>query len=150
MATVALGSDHAGYALRREIALYLKENGVSFEEFGSREGEPYDYPLAARDACRAVQQGRCGKAILVCGTGVGISMAANKLRGIRAACVSDHFSAKYTRLHNDANALCLGGRVIGPGVACELVELFLNTPFEGGRHAGRVALIAELEEQNRA
>lgn len=148
MITVALSSDHAGFALKREIAAYLTEKGVSYEEFGSKAGEPYDYPLAARDACRAVLEGRCEKAVLVCGTGVGISMAANKFKGIRAACVSDHFSAKYTRLHNDANALCLGGRVVGPGVACELVELFLNTPFEGGRHAARVALLADLENQN--
>jgi len=95
-----------------------------------------------------VQSGECEKALLFCGTGIGISMAANKLRGIRAAVCSDYFSAKYTRLHNNANVLCMGGRVVGPGLACELVDVFLNTAFEGGRHAQRVAQVMALEEEN--
>ena len=100
----------------------------------------------AKLACDAVVSGECEKALLFCGTGIGISMAANKVKGIRAACCSDYFSAKYTRLHNDANALCLGGRVVGPGLAIELVDVFLDTPFEGGRHEGRIAKIHALEK----
>ena len=99
----------------------------------------------AKMACLAVTSGECEKALLFCGTGIGISMAANKIKGIRAACCSDYFSAKYTRLHNDANALCLGGRVVGAGLAIELVDVFLNTEFEGGRHERRVNQITELE-----
>ena len=101
----------------------------------------------AEPACRAVVAGECDKALLFCGTGVGISIAANKIHGIRACCCSDYFSAKYTRMHNDANALCLGGRVVGAGLAIELVDVFLNTAYEGGRHARRVAKIAALEEK---
>jgi ribose 5-phosphate isomerase B len=106
-----------------------------------------DYPDFAAKGCKVVQDGSCALVILCCGTGVGMSMCANKMKGIRACCCSDAFSAKYTRLHNDANALCLGGRVVGPGLACELVDLFLDTPFEGGRHAGRVAKISALEQR---
>ena len=100
----------------------------------------------AKLACDAVAAGECDKALLFCGTGIGISMAANKIKGIRAAACSDYFSAKYTRAHNDANALCLGGRVVGPGLAIELVDVFLNTPFEGGRHQKRIDKVMALEK----
>ncbi|MFR2205839.1 MAG: RpiB/LacA/LacB family sugar-phosphate isomerase, partial [Eubacterium sp.] len=99
----------------------------------------------AQKACDAVVSGDCDKAVLCCGTGIGISMAANKVKGIRAAACSDYFSAKYTRLHNDANCLCLGDRVVGAGLALELVDVFINTGFEGGRHATRVGQIMDIE-----
>ena len=144
---IALGSDHGGFELKREIANYLTERGIPFEDFGTHSPDSCDYPDMAVEPCEAVANGRCDQAILICGTGIGISMASNKIHGIRAAVCSDYFSAKYTRLHNDANVLCLGGRVVGPGLACELVEVFLNTPFEGGRHSGRIEKLMKLEEK---
>jgi len=125
---------------------FLDEKGIAYKDYGAFSDESCDYPLTAAEPCKAVQSGLCDKALLFCGTGVGISMAANKYKGIRAACCSDYFSAKYTRLHNDANVLCLGGRVIGAGTARELVEIFLSTEFEGGRHARRVAQIHDIEK----
>ncbi len=143
---IALGSDHAGYDLKMAVAQYLTEKGIEFIDCGCYEGEACDYPNAARDTCKKVVDGTCDKALLFCGTGIGISMAANKVKGIRACACSDYFSAKYTRLHNDANVLCLGGRVVGAGLACELVDIFLTTEFEGGRHQRRVDLITAMEE----
>lgn len=142
---IALGADHGGYALKEEIKQYLDAKGIAYKDFGCYTTESVDYPDMAKAPCEAVVAGECEKALLFCGTGVGISIAANKIKGIRACCCSDAFSAKYTRLHNDANALCLGGRVVGAGLATELVELFLNTAFEGGRHARRIEKITALE-----
>lgn len=142
---VALGSDHAGFPLKTEIKNYLDSIGVEYKDFGCYTPERFDYAIAAQKACDAVMSGECNRAILCCGTGVGISMAANKVKGIRACCCSDYFSAKYTRLHNDANCLCMGDRVIGAGLACELVDVFINTEFEGGRHAKRVDQIMAIE-----
>lgn len=142
---IALGADHGGYALKEEIKQYLDAKGIPYKDFGCYNTESVDYPDMAKVPCEAVVAGECEKALLFCGTGVGISIAANKIKGIRACCCSDAFSAKYTRLHNDANALCLGGRVVGAGLATELVELFLTTEFEGGRHARRIEKIAALE-----
>lgn len=142
---IALGSDHAGYALKEAVKRYLDETGVAYRDFGALSPESCDYPDMAAAPCDAVVSGECERALLFCGTGIGISMAAGKIKGIRAAVCSDYFSAKYTRLHNDANVLCLGERVVGPGLACELVDIFLHTPFEGGRHARRVDKIMELE-----
>ncbi|MCC8016534.1 MAG: ribose 5-phosphate isomerase B [Clostridiales bacterium] len=135
---IALGSDHAGFPLKEKIKKYLDSIGVKYKDFGCFTPERFDYAVAAQIACDAVAKGECDKAILCCGTGVGISMAANKVKGIRAAVCSDYFSAKYTRAHNDANCLCLGARVLGEGLAFELVDVFLNTEFEGGRHKTRV------------
>lgn len=146
---LAIGSDHAGYELKQAVKKYLEEKNISFRDFGSFDGESCDYALIAKEACHAVVNGECEKALLFCGTGIGISMAANKVHGIRAACCSDYFSAKYTRAHNDANALCMGGRVVGPGLAVELVQVFLDTPFEGGRHARRVGQIMEIEQEEK-
>ena len=144
---VALSCDHGGFELKEAIRNWLEDNGYAYKDFGTYAAdEPIDYPLAGLKAATAVVNGECDKAILCCGTGIGISMAANKVPGIRAACCSDYFSAKYTRMHNDANALCLGGRVIGPGLACELVNVFLNTEFEGGRHARRVGQIMDIQD----
>ena len=143
---VALGADHGGYALKEAVRRHLEAEGYLCRDFGAHSEDSVDYPDMAVAPCEAVLRGECGKALLFCGTGVGISMAANKIRGIRACCCSDAFSARYTRLHNDANALCMGGRVVGPGLACELADIFLSTPFEGGRHAKRVAKLMALEE----
>ncbi|PWL41531.1 MAG: ribose 5-phosphate isomerase B [Clostridiales bacterium] len=143
---IALASDHGGYALKETVKQHLTQRNIPFKDYGCFSEMSVDYPDMAKLACDAVVGGECEKALLFCGTGIGISMAANKIKGIRAACCSDCFSAKYTRLHNDANALCLGGRVVGPGLAIELVDLFLDTPFEGGRHQGRIAKIHALEK----
>ncbi len=142
---IALSSDHAGFPLKEAIKEYFIENNIEFEDCGAYSTDSVDYPYQAKKACDLVVEGKCDKAILCCGTGIGISMAANMVKGIRAACCSDYFSAKYTRLHNDANALCLGARVIGVGAALELVDVFINTEFEGGRHQRRVDQITEIE-----
>ena len=147
MSMIALGADHGGYELKEAVKKHLDEIGVPYKDFGCFSTESVDYPDMAEPACRAVVAGECDKALLFCGTGVGISIAANKIHGIRACCCSDYFSAKYTRMHNDANALCLGGRVVGAGLAIELVDVFLNTAFEGGRHAKRIAKITALENE---
>lgn len=145
--TVALAADHGGFALKEEIKQHLDALGVAYTDCGTATGEAVDYPDMAALGCAAVLEGKCEAALLFCGTGVGISIAANKIHGIRACCCSDVFSAKYTRAHNDANVLCLGGRVVGAGLACELVDVFLCTPFEGGRHAHRVGKITALEQK---
>ena len=143
---IALGADHGGYALKEAVKEYLTGLGYECRDFGTYSEASVDYPDMAVPPCQAVLNGECEKALLFCGTGVGISIAANKMKGIRACCCSDAFSAKYTRLHNDANVLCMGGRVVGPGAACELVELFLTADLEGGRHEKRIAKIHELEK----
>ena len=141
---IAIGSDHAGYALKCEMIKHLEEKGVEFIDCGCN---GVDYPDIAEKTCEKVTSGEADKAILICGTGVGISISANKIKGIRAALCGDWYSAKYTRLHNDANVLCMGGRVIGAGLAAEIVDVFLDTEFEGGRHARRVEKIMKLEEK---
>ncbi len=143
---IAIGSDHAGFALKQEIISHLRENGTEILEMGCMDGTSCDYPQVAKEVCNEVTSGRAQAAILVCGTGLGISIAANKCKGIRAAVCTDCYMAKYTRLHNDANVLCLGGRVIGGGLACEITDAFLETDFEGGRHQRRVDQITALEE----
>lgn len=143
---IAIGNDHAAVALKRAVCEYLDSKGVEYKDFGCFEGEKCDYPDKAFEVCSAVLSGEAEKAILICGTGVGMSMAANKIKGIRAACCSDIFSAKFTRLHNDANVLCFGERVVGAGLATELVDVFINTGFEGGRHQTRVDKISALEK----
>lgn len=142
---IAIGSDHAGYSLKKEVIAWLNENNMLFVEFGCMNGESCDYPLVAEEVCSRIVNGEAEFGILICGTGIGISMAANKVKGIRAAICTDSYMAKYTRLHNDANVLCMGGRVIGAGVAAEIVETFLNTDFEGGRHQRRVDQITDIE-----
>lgn len=144
---IAVACDHGGFELKGEILKHLDEKGVRYIDFGTYSTDSCDYPDYAKKACDAVVRGECLRAILICGTGIGISMAANKVKGIRAACCSDTFSARFTRLHNDANALCMGGRVVGPGLACDMVDLFLNTDFEGGRHQSRIDKITVLENE---
>lgn len=142
---IALGADHGGYLLKEAIKKHLEKKGIDYIDFGTYSSDSVDYAKIAYKTCKSVTSGECEKAILCCGTGIGISMAANKVKGIRAACCSDWFSAKYTRLHNDANALCLGGRVVGAGLALEMVDVFLSTEFEGGRHQRRVDQITAIE-----
>ena len=144
---IALGADHGGYQLKETIKKHLEERGIPYQDFGTNSTESVDYAPIAAEAARAVTSGACEKGILCCGTGIGISIAANKVTGIRAACCSNYFGAKYTRLHNDANMLCLGERVIGPGLALELVDVFLDTPFEGGRHQRRIDQITAIEQE---
>ena len=144
---IVFGSDHAGFALKNKLMNLLSEEGYDVFEVGTYSEESCDYPVFAEKACKEILQGNADRVILVCGTGVGMSIAANKVKGIRAACCSDVFSAKFTRLHNDANALCIGARVLGEGLAYELVKVFVETGYEGGKHAKRVALLEELENR---
>ena len=144
---IAIGSDHGGFALKQEIMAHLKEKGVEYKDFGTYTEESCDYPDYGEAVARAVASGECERGIAVCGTGIGISIAMNKVRGIRAALCGDCYSAEMTRRHNDANVLALGGRVVGAGLALKIVDIFLETPFEGGRHARRVAKIHEIENR---
>lgn len=143
---IALGSDHGGFELKQTIKEWLDEQKIEYTDMGSFTMESVNYPEIAESVARAVQSGEFEKGILVCGTGLGMSIAANKFKGIRASCCSDCFSAKLTRQHNDANILCLGGRVVGPGLAIMMVDLFLHTEFEGGRHQKRLDMITEIEK----
>ncbi len=142
---IAIGCDHGGLEHKDAIVAHLKERGFEVKDSGIYENHSVDYPDIAVKVCADITSGECERGILVCGTGIGMSLAANKVKGIRAAAVSEHFSAKYTRLHNDSNVLCLGGRVIGVGTALELVDLFVDTEFEGGRHENRVKKVMAIE-----
>jgi ribose 5-phosphate isomerase B len=142
---IVVGSDHAGINLRLEAARLAAEAGFEVEDLGARPGEKADYPDQARMVAGAVAAGRATFGILVCGTGIGVSISANKVRGIRAALCTTEFEARMARAHNDANVLCMGERVIGAGVCQGIVRAFLETAFEGGRHAVRVGKIGELE-----
>ncbi len=143
---IAIGCDHGGFELKCAVMNHLLNKKIEYVDCGC-EGERCDYPDIAEAVCKKVTSGECELAILVCGTGIGMSIAANKIKGIRAAVCSDWYSAKYTRLHNNANVLCLGGRVLGAGLALELVDVFLETEFEGGRHSDRIDKISKLEEK---
>lgn len=143
---IAIGCDHGGYELKCAVMNHFLNKKIEFVDLGCN-GERCDYPDIAETVCKKVTSGECELAILVCGTGIGMSIAANKIKGIRAAVCSDWYSAKYTRLHNNANVLCLGGRVLGAGLALELVDVFLETEFEGGRHSDRIDKITKLEEK---
>ena len=141
---IALGCDHGGYELKQEIIKYLEENNLPFKDFGCYDNSSVDYPIYARKVTDAITRGECDKGILICGTGIGISIAANKVKGIRAAVVSDCFSAQATREHNDANIIAFGGRVVGAGLALKIVDTFLDTPFSNGeRHIKRISMIED-------
>ena len=146
---VALAADHAGFLLKQATREFLEEEGFTVKDFGTFSDEPVDYPDLAVQAARAVQQGECVRAIILCGTGVGVAIAANKLKGIRAACCTDCYTAACAREHNDANILTLGSRVTGPGLAMKIVAVFLQTSFAGGRHQVRIEKIKALEEEER-
>lgn len=143
--TIAIGSDHGGFRLKEEIKNLLEEKNLAYHDFGTHSTDSVDYPDIASSVAGAVVAGECDRGILICGTGIGISIAANKINGIRAALCHDVFSAQMSREHNDANILAMGERVIGPGLARAIVEKWLTTEFSGGRHAGRVCKISELE-----
>ena len=143
---IALGADHGGYCLKTAIIDYLKEAGIDYTDFGCYSEDSVDYAVYAKKVADAVASGEYDKGILCCGTGIGISIAANKVKGIRAAVVTNEFCAEMTRRHNDANILAMGGRVITPEQAVKFTDIFLNTEFEGGRHERRIAQIAAIEE----
>lgn len=143
---IAVCCDHGGLSLKKEVLRHLEEKGLEYKDFGTNSPESCDYPDIVKPLCQAIQRGECDKGIIICGTGIGISMAANKMKGIRAALCHDSFSAEYTRRHNDSNIIAFGARVIGPGLALQLLDIFLNTPFEGGRHAVRVEKMMALEQ----
>lgn len=141
---IAVGCDHGGYVLKQEILKHLEKRGIAYKDFGCDSEEAVDYPVYARKVTGAILSGECERGILICGTGIGISIAANKVKGIRAALCTDCFTAEATRLHNDANILALGGRVVGPGLALKIVDTFLDTPFsQEDRHKRRISLIEE-------
>ncbi|CDE69385.1 ribose 5-phosphate isomerase B [Jutongia sp.] len=141
---IALGSDHGGYGLKQEIIGYLEEKGIEYKDYGCYDESPCDYPVFGKKAAQAVVSGECEKGILICGTGIGISIAANKIKGVRAALCHDVFSAKATREHNDANMLAMGARVVGPGLALMIVDTFLNTEFSNAeRHQKRIDMLEE-------
>lgn len=141
---VALGCDHGGYDLMQEVKAHLEERGIEYKDFGTYTKESCDYPVFAKKVGKSIQDGECELGILICGTGIGISITANKMKGIRAACCSDTFTAKATREHNNANIIAFGGRVVGPGLALEIVDAFLDTPFSNGeRHLRRLAQIED-------
>lgn len=146
---IAIGCDHGGFEHKNAIAEHLKGRGFEIVDFGIYENKSVDYPEIAGKVANSVKSGENDLGILVCGTGIGMSIAANKVNGIRAAACSDHFSAKYTRLHNNANILCLGGRVIGVGTALELADIFVDTEYEGGRHQKRLDMITDIEKSQK-
>ena len=142
---IALGSDHAGYPLKERIKEFLLKKGHEVLDFGATSEESTHYPLFAREVSLAVQRGEADRGILVCGTGIGMAITANKFKGVRAALCLNEYMARMSRLHNDANVLCLGDRVLGEELALSIVEVWLSTPFEGGRHQKRIELIADIE-----
>ena len=144
---IALANDHAGVALKEEIKKLLDSRGLAYKDLGTNTTDSVDYPIYGETAARAVASGECDRAIIICGTGLGISMAANKVRGIRAAVCTDCFMAEMARRHNNANILALGARVVGGGLALKIAETFLDTEFEGGRHQRRVDLISAIEDR---
>lgn len=142
---IAIGSDHAAANLRAVVKQYLDDHSIAYIDCGTDEA-PSDYPVIAKAVCEKLQRGEAETGILLCGTGIGMSMAANKHKGIRAAVCSETYSAKFTRLHNDANILCMGARVVGSGLAAEILDAFLHTQFEGGRHQRRIDMVMEIEK----
>lgn len=142
---IAIGCDHGGYDLKEHLVKFLTEKGYEIKDFGTYSKESCDYPSFGEAAGRAVASGACERGIVICTTGIGISMAANKVKGVRCAHVCDPLSAEMTRRHNDANMLALGAGIVGPNLAERCVEVFLTTEFEGGRHARRVAALDAIE-----
>lgn len=143
---IALGSDHGGFHLKEQVKKHLEEKGLDYVDYGTDSEDSVDYPDYGEKVGKAVASGECEKGIVVCGTGIGISIAANKVDGVICALCSDTFSARMTRMHNDSNVLAMGERVLGVGLALDIVDIWLNTEFEGGRHAKRVEKIKAIEE----
>lgn len=147
---IVIGCDHAGFAIKDAVIAHLEEAGHTVLYVGTHSPESCHYPIYARAVCEKILAGEAERGILICGTGIGMSMAANKHRGIRAACCSDTFSARLTREHNDANVLCFGERVVGLGLALDLVDAFMDAEYlNSGNHVPRVAMLREIEEDNR-
>lgn len=147
-AAVAIGSDHAGYPLKEDLVEALRNEGYQVNDLGTFSTESVDYPAIAREVAQAVASGRYARGIIVCGTGIGVTIAANKIKGIRAAACSEPYSAMMSRAHNNANILGLGARVVGPGLAIEIARAFLETDFEAGsRHEQRVSMINQMDER---
>ncbi|MBR2721967.1 MAG: ribose 5-phosphate isomerase B [Clostridia bacterium] len=146
MKKITIGADHAGYLLKEKVIAHLQERGIEVIDVGTNSPDSCHYPDFAHAVCKQVQDGMSELGILICGTGIGMSMAANKHRGIRAAVCSDTFSARLTRMHNNANVLCFGERVVGMGLALDLVDSFIDAEFEGGKHQTRVNMITAIEE----
>lgn len=142
---ITVGCDHAGVELKKIVVAHLEERGFEVLDVGTHTTDSCDYPQIAHALCQNIQNGITELGILICGTGIGMSMAANKHRGIRAAACSDTFSARLTRVHNDANVLCFGERVVGMGLALDLVDAFVDAEFEGGKHQRRVDMITQIE-----
>lgn len=141
---IAIGSDHGGYALKQALMAHLDKRGLAYQDFGTYSEASCDYPVYAKKVAQAVASGACERGILICGTGIGVSITANKIPGIRAALCGDCFSAEATRLHNDANILCMGARVVGEGLALKIADTFLDTPFsQDERHIRRISLIED-------
>ncbi|HSA07727.1 MAG TPA: ribose 5-phosphate isomerase B [Candidatus Gastranaerophilales bacterium] len=138
---IAIGSDHAGFELKEKVKLRLEELGHGYYDMGAYDKTSADYPVIARGIALEVADGKYDRGIIICGSGIGVAIAANKIKEIRAANCNDLYSAKMSRLHNDANVLCMGGRVIGEDLAYEIVKIWLSTEFEGGRHQKRVDMI---------
>lgn len=145
---IAIASDHGGFILKEAIKKYFDQNNIEYKDFGTNSEESVNYAPFAYKVGKAVAGGEFEKGILCCGTGIGISIAANKVKGIRAALCTNEFCAEMTRRHNDANVLCMGGRVIDPQTAVNLTKIFLSTPFDGGRHLERINQIKEIEDKN--
>ena len=143
---IAIGNDHTAVAMKDHIKKYLEEKGHEVINFGTDSSERCDYPIYGKKVAEAVAKGECERGILICGTGIGISLAANKVKGIRAAVCSESYSAKMTRLHNDANIIAFGARVVGEATAETIVDAFIDTDYEGGRHQVRVDMIAAIEQ----
>ena len=143
---IAIGSDHGGFELKEHIKKHLEELGLEYKDYGTYNEDSVDYPDCAVPVCSAIQDGEADMGILICGTGIGISIAANKHKGIRAALCGDVYSAKMTKVHNNANVICLGGRVTGRELAFMIVDTWLEAEFEGGRHNARIEKIHKIEE----
>ena len=143
---IALGCDHGGYALKEHIKTYLEGKGLSYKDFGTFSTDSCDYPVFGRAAAEAVASGECDRGIVICTTGIGISITANKVKGVRCALCSEPLSAEMTRRHNDANMLAMGAGMVGKNMAERIVDTFLATAFEGGRHQRRVDLITDMEK----
>ena len=141
---IAFGCDHAGFALKAAVIEHLQKLGHEVVDLGCYTPERVDYPVQGEKAARAVASGECALGVLICGTGIGISLAANRVHGIRAAVCSESYSAELTRRHNDANMIAFGARVVGEGTACAILDAFFGAKFEGGRHAQRVAMLDEI------
>lgn len=140
---IAIGSDHGGFNLKQQVMKHLEERGLEYKDYGTYDTNSCHYPVYAKAVGKAITSGECERGILICGTGIGISIAANKIRGIRASLCSDTYSARLTRNHNDSNVLCMGERVLGTGLALDIVDAWLDAEYEGGRHQTRIDMLEE-------